>query len=175
MAQEKRDALAAWIDRVGHEEAERIRCAAIERGNKIDECVEQWIESKSCDDQRISTYLDGYEFAAHEMPVVSHIHKYQGRLDAVLRMNDRSILVDFKGSNKWKPRRYLEDYRHQLGAYYGALREMGYTIDCACIVLFIDGREKPQLYWQQQHELDEAFFGFVLKANEYHKSIQDGQ
>lgn len=169
MSQDKREALKAWVERVGEEEAERIRSAAIERGNKIDECVEQWMEYRSCDDARIAAYLEGYEFAAHEMPVISHRHKYQGRLDAVLKMNGRSILVDFKGAGKWKPKRYLEDYRHQLGAYYGALLEMGHAIDCACVVLFIEGREKPQLYWQQREELDVAFFEFAHKAETYHQ------
>lgn len=172
MSPDKRAALDAWVERVGAEEAERIRSEAIARGNKIDECVDVFRCTGTCDDARIVAHLTGYEFVAHEMPVVSDMHKYQGRLDAVLRMNGRNILVDFKGSGKWKPKRYLEDYRMQLGAYYGALLEMGYEIDCACVVLFIDGRDAPQLYWQQKHELDEAHTLFVDKARKYHEMNQ---
>lgn len=171
MPEEKRAALEAWVQRVGAEEAERIRTEAIERGNTIDEHVDQFRCMGACPDARISAYLDGYKFVAHEMPVVSEMHGYQGRLDAVLRMNERNILVDFKGSGRWKQKKYLEDYRLQLGAYYGALLEMGYTIDCASVVLFVDGRDRPQVYWQQPHELDEAHAMFLERVRQY-KAMQ---
>lgn len=167
MPAEKRAALEAWKARVGEEEAERIRCEAIKRGNHIDEMVEAFKDGQPCEDARISKYLDGYEFVAHELVVRSDMHQYQGRLDAVLRMNGRNILVDFKGSNKWKPVKFLSDYRCQLGAYYGALLEAGYEIDCGCVVLFVDGRDAPQLYWQQKDELEEARLEFVDRVRAY--------
>jgi hypothetical protein len=175
MAPEKRAALKAWKQRVGEEEAERIRQAAIERGNIIDEMVEMFMEYGKCDDARISEYLNGYEFIAHELVVVSHMNEYQGRLDAVLRMNGRNILVDFKGSTKWKPKKFLGDYNHQLGAYYGALMESGTNVDCACVVLFIDGRDKPQLYWRQLHELQQAHEQFVERVKQFHLEQQSEQ
>ena len=171
MSAEKRIALDAWKELVGHEEAERIRQAAMARGNVIDEQVLIFKDTGMCEDDRISTHLTGYEFVAHELSVVSEIHGYQGRLDAVLRMNDRNILVDFKGATRWKPKKYLDDYRLQLGAYFGACRETGMNIDCACVILFIDGRAKPQLYWQQLHELDEAHMMFVEKVKQYNEMI----
>lgn len=167
MPHEKRAALEAWKDRVGHEEAERIRQAAIARGNVIDEQIEIVKDGGTCDDSRVSEYLSGFTFVEHEFNVTSHIHRYQGRLDAVLRMNDRNILVDFKGATRWKVSKYLDDYRHQLGAYYGALIEMGMNIDCGCVVLFVDGRPKPQVYWQQPHELEKAHAEFVARVKQY--------
>lgn len=167
MPEEKRAALDAWRDRVGYEESERIRAEAIARGNAIDEQVDIFRNIGSCEDQRICKYLEGYSFVAHELPVTSEMHGYQGRLDAVLRMNGRNILVDFKGASKWKPKRFLSDYRLQLGAYFGALREMNMSIDCGCIVLFIDGRDSPQVFWQQLHELDEAHLLFIERVDQY--------
>ena len=172
MAPEKRAALEAWREKVGAEEAERIKQAAFARGRTIDDQVEIFAHTGACDDERISTYLSGYSFIARELPVVSTMHGYQGRLDAVLRMNDRNILVDFKGSTRWKPKKYLDDYRLQLGAYFGACRETGMNIDCACVILFIDGKDRPQLYWQQLHELDEAHGMFVEKVKQYNELIK---
>jgi hypothetical protein len=171
MAPEKRAALEAWKQRVGEEEAERIRQAAMARGNVIDEMVETFMDSGECEDTRISEYLNGYQFVAHELVVVSDMNQYQGRLDAVLRINNRNILVDFKGSTKWKPKKYLGDYNHQLGAYYGALMEAGMNIDCACVVLFIDGRDKPQLYWRQLDELQEAHGEFLQRVKQYREQL----
>jgi genome maintenance exonuclease 1 len=173
MDPEKRAALEAWRIRVGEEEAERIRQAAMARGNVIDEMVDTYMDNGECEDTRISEYLKGYKFVAHELVVVSDMNEYQGRLDAVLRMNDRNILVDFKGSTKWKPKKYLGDYNHQLGAYYGACMEMGMNIDCACVVLFIDGRDKPQLYWRQLHELQQSYEEFVERVKQY-KNLTQG-
>lgn len=171
MAPEKRAALEAWRDRVGHEEAERIKQAAFARGRTIDDQVEIFAHTGECEDLRISTYLSGFVFVARELPVVSNMHGYQGRLDAVLRANHMNILVDFKGSTRWKRKEYLSDYRLQLGAYFGACRETGMNIDAACVVLFIDGKDKPQLYWQQLHELDEAHAMFIEKVKGY-RAIQ---
>jgi hypothetical protein len=169
MPPEKRAALNAWKLRVGEEEAERIRQAAIERGNRIDANVLSIKNGGPCDDGRISKYLDGYQFAAHEMNVHSDVHGYCGRFDAVLRMNDRNILVDWKGSNKWKRKKYLADYRLQLGAYFGALVEMGWNIDCAKVVLFVDGMDKPQVFWQQPEELWAAHAEFVERVRQYNQ------
>jgi len=170
MDPEKRAALEAWKDRVGHEEAEAIRQAAMKRGNVIDEQVLAFKDSGTCEDQRIAKHLNGYTFVAHELPVVSTMHRYQGRLDAVLRYNERNILVDFKGSTRWKQAKYLEDYRVQLGAYFGACLESGMNIDAACVILFVDGRDKPQLYWLQLDELHEAHKTFVDRVKEYYNA-----
>lgn len=169
MSPQKRASLQAWKDRIGHEAAEEIRQAAMARGNKIDEQVEVFQDTGSCEDQRIAEYLTGYKFLERELRVQSDMHQYRGRLDAILQMNERNILVDFKGSTKWKPVKFLSDYRLQLGAYFGALRETGYHIDCGCVVLFVDGRDRPQIYWQQLHELDEAHLEFVEKVKEYER------
>lgn len=167
MAPEKRAALEAWKERVGHEEAERIRQEAMSRGNVIDAQVLKFKDEGTCEDARILNYLTGFSFIAHELPVKSDMHRYQGRLDAILNINGRNILVDFKGSGKWKPKKFLSDYRLQLGAYFGACREAGMNIDCACVTLFIDGHDSPQLYWQQLHELDEAHSMFVQRVKQY--------
>ena len=74
MPAEKRMALEAWKERVGHEEAERIRQAAMARGNVIDEQVLIFKDTGECDDTRISTYLTGHAFVAHELSVVSEMH-----------------------------------------------------------------------------------------------------
>lgn len=169
MSEDKRASLQAWRDRVGREEAERISKAALLRGRIIDEQVELLHTTGACEDSRISIYLNGYSFVARELPVVSEMHGYQGRLDAILRMNGRNILVDFKGATRWKPKKYLEDYRVQLGAYYGACLESGMNIDCACVILFIDGRRRPQVYWQQLHELNEAHLIFVDRVKRYYE------
>jgi genome maintenance exonuclease 1 len=172
MPNEKRAAQEAWKMRVGEEEAERIRQAAIERGNEIDANVLRVKDGQECTDVRISKYLDGYEIVAHEMRVHSDMHQYRGRFDAVLQMNGRNILVDWKGSGRWKQKKYLADYRLQLGAYFGALVEMGWNIDCAKVVLFVDGMDRPQVYWQQPDELWSAHEEFVKRLKQYRAEIE---
>lgn len=175
MDPQKRASLEAWKDRVGHEEAERIRQAAMRRGNVIDEQVLLFKDTGACDDDRIANYLAGYGFVAHELSVVSTMHRYQGRLDAVLQFNGRNILVDFKGSSRWKPSKYLEDYGLQLGAYFGACLETGYNIDAGCVVLFVDGKPTPQLHWLKTEELHNSHAVFVKKVAQYYYHMNEPQ
>lgn len=66
----------------------------------------------------------------------------------------------------------MDDYRLQLGAYYGACRETGMNIDLACVILFIDGKDKPQEYWMEQYELDATHLVFVEKVKQYNELIK---
>ncbi len=167
MPAEKRAGLEAWRSRIGDEEAKKVLELAILRGKNIDSQVEEFRSNGTCEDARIKEYLTGYRILELEFVIVSEIYKYQGRLDAILQMNGRNILVDFKGSNKWKPNKYLQDYRLQIGAYFGALSEMSYNIDAACVVIFVDGMDKPQLLWQQPSDLWDAHAEFVKRVAMY--------
>jgi len=166
---EKREALNAWRRRIGFEKAEGIIQAAMERGREIDRQVDLYRLEGACADERISGYLNGFDFVHHELSVRSEAGRYQGRFDAVLRINDRNILVDFKGSTRKKPVKYLVDYRLQLGAYYGACCEMGIGVDVACVVLFIDDTPTPQLYWQQLPELTQSHVEFLQRVGQYER------
>ena len=168
MPNEKRASLEAWRMRVGEENAAAIVKAAMERGNKIDEQVAVFQETGTCEDVRIAQYLDGFAFIEREYRIKSEAGKYRGRLDAILQMNDTNILVDFKGSTRWKPEKYLVDYRLQLGAYYGALLEMGHRIDKGCVVLFVDGRDRPQIYWQQKEQLEKSHAEFLMRVEQFY-------
>lgn len=167
MSPEKRTALDAWRARVGEEEAERIREYSFARGRKIDADVDTWRLTGECEDERISKHLNGYSFLHHELSVVSEAHKYQGRLDAILEMNERRILVDFKGASKFKNKKYLADYEVQIGAYFGACREMGIPIDCGCVCVFVETRKTPLLHWIQLDRLESAFAEFVVRRQQY--------
>jgi hypothetical protein len=170
MPAEKRAGLEAWKKRVGEVEANRIRDEAFARGRKIDADVDEWRVRGACDDPRIAQHLTGYAFVHHEYDVRSEAHQYQGRLDAVLSINGRNILVDFKGANRPKPRKYMEDYELQIGAYYGACLEMGVAIDCGCVCVFVDGEERPTLHWIDEMTLGHRLREFLLRVEQY-KSI----
>lgn len=167
MPEEKRAALAAWRARVGEEEADRIREAAFVRGRKIDADVDTWRLTGMCDNVKIAEHLNGYQFLHHELTVISEVHQYQGRLDAILSMNDRAILVDFKGAGKFRNKKYLADYEVQIGAYYGACLEMGIRIDCGCVCVFVDDRKRPLLHWMDEAILSISFSAFIERRRRY--------
>ena len=167
MPAEKRAALEAWKQRVGEVKAENIRQAAMLRGRIIDEQIDTFRLTGVCDDIRISKHLTGYSFLHHELPVTSMTYGFQGRLDAVLGINEQAILTDFKGSTKWKKPKYLEDYELQIGAYALACEEMGIEIHRGCVCLFIPDRATPQLHWIQRANLDKASQDFLLRVEQY--------
>lgn len=167
MPAEKRAGLEAWKQRVGEAEANRIREEAFARGRKIDADVDAYRLCGACDDPRIASHLNGYTFVHHEHTVRSDEHGYQGRLDAILSFNGTNVLTDFKGSNKTKQHRYLQDYELQIGAYYGACAEMGIPINCGCVCVFVDGRDKPMLHWIDEITLKEKFAEFLVRLEQY--------
>lgn len=174
MAPEKRKSLQAWRDRVGEEEAERIRTYSFERGRKIDADVEMFKNTGTCEDQRIVDHLTGYTFLHHELTVTSEVHKYSGRFDAILGMSGRAILTDFKGSRVYRRPSYLHDYNIQIGAYWGACMEMGIEVHAGCVCVFIEQKEKPLLHWIHEEALQAAHAEFIVRRQLYARMEADG-
>ena len=64
-----------------------------------------------------------------ELSLVSETHGYGGTLDALLAVDGRPLLVDFKTSS-----RIFDDHLFQLAAYHHLLIENGYTVDGAMVL-----------------------------------------
>jgi len=72
--------------------------------------------------------VNGKDFI--EVPLVSEKHLFGGTPDAILCINGKHILTDFKTTSDLKKcGRLLDKYNPQLGAYYGACKEKGIKLD----------------------------------------------
>ena len=150
--------LTAWKQKVGHEEAERIKNLSSKRGTSMHKFIEKYITGVGYDDlteigqqakpmaQKIIdigltpvTEYYGSEVTLHYPGL------YAGSTDLVCLHNEKETIVDFKQANKPKREEWIEDYYLQIAAYsmahdctHGSNIEQGVIMVCT-----------PDLYFQE--------------------------
>ena len=135
------DSLQKWRERVGEEEAERIRKEAAARGTEMHSILERQLVEGSIWDYYPDTpeKKRAYKMACVIMdqgfPSIDQIYgcevslyypgKYAGTADVIGKHLGEEAIMDFKQTNTPKRRRkYLWDYFQQLAAYALAHNEL---------------------------------------------------
>ncbi len=134
------DFLKKWIDKVGEEEAERIRTEAATRGSYMHDILEKQLVNGGIWDfvPRNAEEKRAYKMACTIMdqglPNVSQVYgceislyypdRYAGKADVIGVHNDDLSIMDFKQTNKPKRTEWVEDYFLQLCAYAHAHNNM---------------------------------------------------
>ena len=130
--------LIDWINRVGEEEAERIKRHAARVGTCMHAYIESHVKERPLRPARYKWQFMAYRMAAGLMeayfPDLDEIwgnevmvYKrgvYAGTTDLVGVFRGQPSIVDFKQSNKMKKREWIDDYFVQLTAYAAAHNEM---------------------------------------------------
>ena len=158
-SEEDKAAIAAWKERVGHAEAERIKNEASSRGSTMHSYLEQFIlgkmnldlleeenQSKSMAEEIIDNGLkDKLNEVWGAEATLYYPGKYAGTADCIGVYEGRETILDFKQSNKPKKEEYIEDYFLQLGAYslahntvYNSNINQGIILLCTVDRLFQD-------------------------------------
>ena len=153
------DGLKKWREKVGEEEAERIRSEAAARGTYMHDLLERQIRDgdiwdftpESADQKR--AYKMACTIMDEGFPSISQVYgceislyypdKYAGKSDVVGVHNDELSIMDFKQTNKPKRRQWVWDYFQQLAAYalahnelYGTEIEKGVILMCSVDCLY---------------------------------------
>ena len=122
--------LTAWKNKVGHENAERIKNYSSNRGTAMHKFLEKHIEGVGYDDlttlgreartmaqkiiedglSKVSEYY-GSEVSLYYQGL------YAGSTDLVCMHDGMETIVDFKQSNRPKREEWIEDYYLQIAAY----------------------------------------------------------
>ena len=124
-------ALAAWKERVGHKEDERIKNEASSRGTSMHTYLESFLRNKFNlelieEDNKAKKMAEeiidnGLKKNLSEVwgaeATLYYPGKYAGTADCVGIYNNRESVLDFKQKNKAAREEYIEDYFLQLGAY----------------------------------------------------------
>ena len=130
-SEEDKAGIAAWKERVGHAEAERIKNEASSRGSSMHSYIEKFLlgkmnldlleeenQSKSMAEEIIDNGLkDKLNEVWGAEATVYYPGKYAGTADCIGLYEGRETILDFKQSNKPKKEEYIEDYFLQIGAY----------------------------------------------------------
>ena len=150
--------LTAWKQKVGHEEAERIKNFSSKRGTSMHKFIEKHITGVGYDDlteigvqakpmaQKIIDIglTPVSEYYGSEV-MLHYPGLYAGATDLVCMHNDMETIADFKQANKPKKEEWIEDYFLQIAAYamahdyvYRSNIQQGVIMVCT-----------PDLYYQE--------------------------
>ena len=129
---------ADWTQKVGLEEANRIKEQSSGRGTKFHKVMEVYIENgdyESLEEYQVPLIQLMFKAAKphvdrrlnniyhQETKMYSHKFGLAGTVDLICEVDGELAVVDFKTSKQEKPEEWLEDYFVQLAAYWAMFSE----------------------------------------------------
>ena len=173
-----------WRRRVGEKEADRIMNQASTIGTEMHQVLEYYLTGQGYyNDQEegtkprmmAKTILDNIklnEVWGNEISL-EYKNQFAGTCDLTAVAYGKPSIVDWKQSNKLKREEYVEDYKHQLGAYY-----LAHTTNYGPIeqgVISICTRDlQYQEFKLSEAELIEYGDKFLERLEKYNKLQQPG-
>ena len=172
--------LTNWKNKVGHEEAERIKNLSSKRGTAMHKFIEKYIQKSGYEDLTpigveakpmaekiieigltpVSEYY-GAEVTVHYPGL------YAGSTDLVCLHNDMETIVDFKQSNRPKKEEWIEDYYLQIAAYAMAHDEVHRSRIRQGVIMVCT----PDLYYQEfkieGEEMRDYRHKFLARLSQY--------
>ena len=130
-SEEDKAALIAWKERVGKQEAERIKKESSTRGSNLHKFIEDFLHGKLNQDliednnnskKMAEEIIDnGLKNKLSEVwgaeATLYYPNKYAGTADCIGVYEGRETILDFKQSNKPKKDEWIDDYYLQCAAY----------------------------------------------------------
>ena len=173
--------LTAWKNRVGHENAERIKNVSSNRGTAMHKFLEKHIEDVGYDDlttlgreaKAMANKIieDGLsqvsEYYGSEV-MLYYPDLYAGSTDLVCMHNGMETIVDFKQANRPKKEEWIEDYYLQIAAYamahdsvYGSNIQQGVIMVCTPDLYYQEFKCEGEKMRHYRHE-------FLKRLSQYH-------
>ena len=179
--QSKQIALARWRERVGEDEAERIKNEAAVRGTIMHRILEGEMTGKRHADltptgqeagilaQAIIDYgfLKNLDEVWGNEVMLAYDGLYAGTADVIGVYKGQECIIDFKQSNNPKKKQQCEDYFNQAAAYAMAHNDMyGTKIQSGMILVSVMGGE-IQEFWLKPDEFKARCHNWLRKVDEY--------
>ena len=179
--QSKAIALARWRERVGEDEAERIKNEAAIRGTIMHRILEGEMTGQRHADLTptgieaglLAQQIIDYGFLKNLREVwgneimLAYEGLYAGTADVVGVYKGRECIIDFKQSNNPKKKSQCEDYFNQAAAYAMAHNDMyGTKIQSGMILVSVMGGE-IQEFWLKPDEFKARCHIWLRKVDEY--------
>lgn len=174
------EGLKAWRERVGEARAKQIMNDAATIGTEMHYVLEQFFNNTpyyntqpTAERPRIMAYkimenlTPMQEVWGNEISL-AYKHEYAGSTDMVALYGDKPTIIDFKQSNKPKREEWVDDYKHQLGAYYLAHKENYGPIEQGLISICVRDLTYQQ-FIMNEAELQEYSEKFLERVERFKK------
>jgi len=173
--------LTKWKNKVGYEEAERIKNYSGKRGTSMHKFIEKYIQESGYEDltpigveakpmaqKIIETGLQNIsEYYGSEVTLY-YPGLYAGSTDLVCEHEGKDTIIDFKQSNRPKREEWIEDYYLQIAAYsmahdhiHGSNIEQGIIMVCTPDLYFQEFRFEGDRMRAYRHK-------FLERLSQYH-------
>lgn len=126
-----KEALDKWRKRIGEKEAQKICNRSSDRGNKLHDLIEQYLQNKD-----IELIINGYPSVVkilfknllpklnridnihlQETALYSDVLSVAGRVDLIAEFDGKLSIIDFKSSNKAKKKEWIFHHYMQAASY----------------------------------------------------------
>ena len=178
---EKRESLQKWQDRIGKENAIRIRDQAAERGTAMHAFLEAYLRGK----QRVDLTSIGQEARTMAQQIIEQGLKdleefwgtevtvfypglYAGATDLAGVYQGTESICDFKQSNKPKKKEWIEDYFLQLAAYAMAHNHIYNTQITQGVILLCTKDNLFQRFMKDGSEFVTYQHKFLARVGQYY-------
>ena len=180
---EKRESLQRWKERVGEEQAEKIKDQAAERGTAMHKILEKYIidvgyvdltnVGKDAHNMAIQIIQSGLinvtEFYGTEC-TLHYPGLYAGQTDLVGVHKGKDAIIDFKQTNKPKKREWISDYFSQLSAYAMAHNFIYKTKIEKGVIMMCSKDNFYQEFVVEGKEFQKYKHNFLRRVDEYYKT-----
>jgi len=181
---EKKASLAKWRQKVGDNEAEKIRNEAARRGTAMHEYLEYYVRNEklldlSDEGQAASSmgqaiinqgFKDLSEIWGSEA-VLFYPGLYAGQTDLCGIYSGRESIIDFKQTNKPKRIEWIEDYFLQLAAYAMAHDQIYNTCVDQGVILMCSKDGFFQKFTSTGKEFTRYKHKFLRKIDEFYRKM----
>ena len=177
--------LDEWVQRVGQEEADRIKNTAATTGTHMHSVIERMVAGKSLPRPTnwlmVKGYEMGYRLVIEQFKNIDEIWgsevtlyvptRYAGTTDMVGLYKGKPAIIDFKQSNKPKRHEWITDYFHQLSAYALAHDTLFNTqIDMGVVMIALQ-TGGTQVFTTTGHEFNQYKTGWLERVEQYYRNI----
>jgi len=181
--------LNKWIQRVGEEEANRIRDEAAKRGTAMHHIIEGWVQGQQHLDltpigqnahtmarQVIEKGLEHAVDAYYGIEAMMYYpNLYAGSADLIARHKGEMAIIDFKQTNKPKQEAWIEDYFLQLAAYGMAHDQVYGTNINKGVIMMCSVDNYYQEFIISGKQFRDYKYKFLKRLDQYYKENQSGK
>jgi len=154
-----KDSITKWQNKIGIDQANKIRNRAGTRGTKFHAMMERYLGNEQnifegvmpdmkqafIDAKSTLNLIDNIHYM--ESALFSEVLGVAGRTDVIAEFDDTLSIIDFKTSLKPKKVEWIGHYFEQGTAYSLMYEEMtGVRIDQVVVIISVDGEDKPQVF-----------------------------
>jgi genome maintenance exonuclease 1 len=187
----KEEKLKGWVERVGKEEAERIKFNAASRGTIIHTLAEMYVNNEprpSWDDERLHVknynrdpyliarmwkqfrpLLDNIDLVhCQEARMYSDTLRVAGTVDCIANYDGTLCIIDYKTSTNYKKAEWISDYFMQATAYSIMYEEMtGIQIENLKILIALESNPDPLVFSEKRSKWLLPLLNARKKYDEY--------